>query len=152
MTEDEDVERLLERIADEGITAEEACRERPELMPAVQRGLRAMRAMRDEIDALFPERGQVATPPAGDGALPSIPGHVVEAVLGWGGMGVVYKARHLGLDRLVALKMMLTGRFASGHERLRFQREAELAGRLEHPNTAPVRILPMTRRVSVSTT
>jgi serine/threonine-protein kinase len=53
-------------------------------------------------------------------------------------MGVVYKARHRGLRRLVALKMMLSGLFASPKERLRFRLEAELAARVQHPNIVQV--------------
>ncbi len=57
---------------------------------------------------------------------------------GRGGMGVVYLARHRALRRLVALKMILAGGFASEAERQRFQREAELAARVQHPNIVQV--------------
>ena len=60
------------------------------------------------------------------------------AEVGRGGMGVVYKARHRGLNRLVALKMVLAGEFASNSEQLRFQREAELAARVKHVNIVQV--------------
>src|SRR5262245_55498744 len=53
-------------------------------------------------------------------------------------MGVAYKACHRGLGRLVALKMMLAGQFASPKERLRFQLEAELAARVQHPHIVQV--------------
>ena len=52
--------------------------------------------------------------------LPQIPGYEVEAVLGQGGMGIVYKARHLRLNRSVALKMLLPGAHASPEFRQRF--------------------------------
>lgn len=49
-------------------------------------------------------------------------------------MGVVYKVRHQQLNRIVAVKMILAGEFASSETRQRFQREAEAIARLQHPN------------------
>jgi eukaryotic-like serine/threonine-protein kinase len=69
---------------------------------------------------------------------PTIPGYEALGELGRGGMGIVYKARHVQLNRTVALKMMLPGTFAGVEERARFRTEAEAVARLQHPNIVQI--------------
>jgi eukaryotic-like serine/threonine-protein kinase len=92
-----------------------------------------------DLDALFPDSTVKSTVSlAEQSSLPSIPGYEVEAVLGSGGMGVVFRARHLRLNRSVALKMALAGEYAGPNERERFQREAEAVAGLRHVNIVQV--------------
>jgi tetratricopeptide (TPR) repeat protein/tRNA A-37 threonylcarbamoyl transferase component Bud32 len=60
------------------------------------------------------------------------------AVLGQGGMGVVFKARQISLNRLVALKMIRNAEFAGEDQVRRFQNEAEAVATLDHPGIVPI--------------
>ncbi|HZY90949.1 MAG TPA: serine/threonine-protein kinase, partial [Gemmataceae bacterium] len=76
--------------------------------------------------------------PAGPAELPAVAGYEVLGVLGRGAAGVVYKARQVGLNRTVALKMILAGGHAGPEQRARFRAEAEAVARLQHPNIVQV--------------
>ena len=64
--------------------------------------------------------------------------YALEALLGKGGMGEVWKARHLRLPKAVAIKVLLPSMGGSGEIIARFQREAEIGARLAHPNIVHV--------------
>jgi hypothetical protein len=91
--------------------------------------------------SLGPAQAAGAPPPpagAGDERLPAVAGYTLLGVLGRGGMGVVYQARHLALNRTVALKMILAGSHAGTPERARFAAEAEAVAQLSHPHIVQV--------------
>jgi formylglycine-generating enzyme required for sulfatase activity len=160
MATDDPLDRLISRWRQrrsEGqpLCAEELCRDCPELLPEVQRRLRELEQAPGEVDlATLPAAPSSSGPPppffapaaafpsgAKDGppmSGPAPPGYEVLKELGRGGMGVVYLARQVQLNRLVALKMILAGGHAGAEERLRFLAEAEAIAAIRHPGIIEV--------------
>src|SRR5262245_18308920 len=77
-------------------------------------------------------------PPGPPGGVPTLPGYEILGEVGRGGMGVVYRARDVRLNRVVAVKMILGGGHAGADELARFRREAESIARLHSPHIVTV--------------
>ena len=86
-------------------------------------------------EAVAPAPGPDAGPPS---RWPNLQGYEIEAELGRGGMGVVYKAREVRLNRPVAVKMILAADAAGAEALVRFLAEAEMVARLQHPNISQI--------------
>ena len=93
----------------------------------------AARADDPEATTERPTDGEPASAP-----WPTIPDYEILGVLGRGGMGIVYKARHRPLERIVALKVIRADKHASAEERARFEQEARLVANLAHENIVKI--------------
>jgi WD40 repeat protein len=129
-------EALLRREAGEAPRLEEYRARFPQHAEALE----AQFALQGHLDG--PPGASTLAPREPPGAagrpLPEVPGYEVLEEIARGGMGVVYKARQVSLNRTVALKMILTGQLASPAEVQRFRTEAEAAAGLDHPHIVPI--------------
>jgi serine/threonine-protein kinase len=106
----------------------------------------------EDLRAFFADRDRLAEAAEGLTVAPREPAQVepplatvryfgdyeLLAEIARGGMGVVYRARQVSLNRIVALKMILAGQLASEADVQRFRHEAEAAGNLDHLNIVPI--------------
>src|SRR5436305_497872 len=90
----------------------------------------------DAVNAYSRPSGSAAQQTDDADAKPEIPGYEILGRLGEGGMGTVWRATQLATHRQVALKLMGSTSFGSDRARQRFEREVDLAARLEHPHIA----------------
>jgi WD40 repeat protein len=91
------------------------------------------------IDSVEHQGAEVALGPvAPSRSVPEVPGYELLDEIGRGGMGVVYRARQVALDRIVALKMIHYGPGCDAAALARFRAEAEVIARLQHPNIIQV--------------
>jgi serine/threonine-protein kinase len=147
------------------LSAEELCRDQPELLDELRREIEllvymdrlrgdgahtppppplpswpvaAAPAAAGPPTETFIQPTEPAGPPTSGWPMPGVPGYEIQGELGFGGMGVVYRARQLGLNRLVALKMLRGDVGAGPEEMARFRTEAESVARLQHPNIVQI--------------
>ncbi|SIN75073.1 serine/threonine protein kinase [Singulisphaera sp. GP187] len=137
------ISELLEELHDSGRTPEEVCGDFPELLPELRERWRRVCRLEAELDSIFPPERKKGPEPVSESSLgaaylPRIPGYEVESLLGRGGMGVIFRARHLRLNRIVAIKLAIAGAYAVPRERERFQREAEAVAALRHANVVQI--------------
>jgi serine/threonine-protein kinase len=134
---------LVEEVLLTNRAPEDVCADHPELLWEVREGVTRAQRLEAQLTELFPRHSNARASEemrrSWDGEdLPEIAGYQLETMIGSGGMGIVFKARHLKLNRLVALKMLRSGAFASRQESARFIREAEAVAGLQHPHIIQV--------------
>jgi hypothetical protein len=147
MPETGQLSNLLARYLDlrsrgELVAIDELCRDAPELREELRREIALMEAApattiqaQSSVHAETRDNGPTGpTQPSGTG----LGGYELLGQLGRGGMGAVFRARQVSLNRLVALKVVMGSAFQNAEGRARFRAEALAVARLRHPNVVQI--------------
>lgn len=136
------ITRWQEVPAPSRLAESELLQEHPDLAPGLAEALQGLQFINNGTPGLIGDLtvDLAQTDPTRlsvEQVYPTIPDFEILGELGRGGMGVVYEARQISLDRIVALKVLPTGN-VDRNAAERFAREAETIATLEHPNIVPV--------------
>jgi len=142
MTDQDRINALLSRYeelrdAGQPISPSTLCAAEPELLAVVTDRIAALDAGRRLLNQLSTLSGSSTPTSDRPQHFPTVPGYEILRLLGEGGMGVVYVARHVALDRLVALKTIPAGG-ATASAQARMRHEAAILAKLSHPNVVQV--------------
>src|SRR4051794_6250936 len=101
------IQDLIRQLLESNRSPDDVCAEHPELLWEVRKRWKRVQSVQAHLAELFPPSTDVPQAPRemqspSDDALPDIPGYRIEGEIGRGGMGIVYKACHLKLNRQIA--------------------------------------------------
>ena len=143
------------RDAGRPVTLEVLCKDCPELLDELRTRVSALEAMRSVLQTVPASDAAEATAPGetlphirASAPMPQIPGYETLTELGRGGMGTVYKARQIALNRLVALKVLAGGTRVGSDAQVRFRTEGQAVAQLQHPNIVQIYDLGEHRGIS----
>lgn len=126
------------QLRGQALSVENLCATCPELSEPLRQRIGIIKAITPVLDLTpFREEDQGEPEPL-EKILGSLPGYELLEEVGRGGTAVVYKARQVGLNRLVALKMILAGPYAGEVALARFQKEARTVAQLRHPHIVEI--------------
>lgn len=131
---DELVIEIVEAISESSLALDEACERFPHLAHRIRKHLQAIQKLESELDVWLPVRLETKQSPTEF----CLPGYDLFELVGQGGMGTVYKARQMSLNRTVAIKTLHSASMATLRERDRLVREAEAVASIDHPNVVKV--------------
>ena len=142
---EQELAELLTDYADranrgETLELEQACADHPKF----EKDLRDLWGTVVVTNIAAEEQRGLSQPSTGELVMPRVElpcpfaGYVLEAEIGRGGMGIVYRATRNADGEPVAIKMILKGDFATEAEKKRFDAEADAAARMDHPNIVPI--------------